>query len=114
VFGLGGWFADKMLTYETSRWAKATGGAVHVVRPDRALGRMAREPRDLFDLRRAREVYPMAFDYTAQLLETHPTLASLAQPAPAKPVPAQPLPGRPVRPLAALPQPVPFQPASAH
>jgi NTE family protein len=86
VLGPVGLASDALLAWETHRWAKATGGSVHVVRPDKKISRLVRHPLDLIDTRLACEVYPMAYEQASRLLETRPALASLASPAsPARP-----------------------------
>ncbi|WP_431607057.1 patatin-like phospholipase family protein, partial [Protofrankia symbiont of Coriaria ruscifolia] len=81
MFGAAGRAMERLLTRETHRWTKATGGAVHLVRPNTAISRLARHPLDLFDSHKARMVYPMAYEQGAQLLRTRPALASLGRTA---------------------------------
>ncbi len=81
MFGAGGRIIERLLTWETQRWMKATGGTVQLIRPDSRISRLVRHPLDLFDQRRAHAAYPMAFDQAAQLLQTRPELARLARPA---------------------------------
>ncbi|WP_322768906.1 patatin-like phospholipase family protein [Frankia sp. Cr1] len=80
VLGAGGRIIEQLLTREMRRWTKATGGTVHLIRPDSAISRLVRHPLDLFDQRRAHDVYPMAFAQAAQLLQTRPALARLTRP----------------------------------
>ena len=79
MFGPGGRLLELLQVQELRRWARSTGGSVHLIRPNRAIARLVRHPLDLLDQRRAsREVYPMAFEQTIQLLGARPALAGLA------------------------------------
>ena len=60
---------DWRLGRETARWSDTHGAPVMVIRPTAGIARMVRTPRDLFDLRRAKAVYPLAYRQARQLLQ---------------------------------------------
>jgi NTE family protein len=66
-----------MLDRELNRWrARHPGKTIALIRPNRAIGRMAgRDPRGLFDAKRAHDVFPAAYEqgleWGRRLVELH-------------------------------------------
>jgi predicted acylesterase/phospholipase RssA len=77
MFGRAGRVMEALLNREIRRWVRNSGGIVHLVRPNRAIAGLARNPLDLFDNELARGVYPLAREQARQLLETRQPLAGL-------------------------------------
>jgi predicted acylesterase/phospholipase RssA len=78
VLGPGGRALELLLSEETRRWERRTGGRAHVIRPDAAIAALVSSPLHLFDKARALEAYPMAYEQGARLLRSRPGLVRLA------------------------------------
>lgn len=87
MFGPGGRTMETLLRREIHRWELATGGTVELIRPNRAIARLARYPLNLFDAELAASVYPLARDQAQRLLVERPGLADLCR-APSTPAAA--------------------------
>jgi NTE family protein len=108
MFGAGGRAMELMLHREVERWRRRCGGEVHVVRPNALIASMARHPFDLFDQKRACDVYPLAYEQMVTLLATRESLAKfVADTAVPVAVPAPPAPVRRRRAAARRPRPLP-------
>ncbi|HWC34559.1 MAG TPA: patatin-like phospholipase family protein [Mycobacteriales bacterium] len=68
MFGPAGRTMELMLRRELSRWERRSGGTVHFVRPNTQIARLARTPRQLFDVQRAAAAYELALAQTASLI----------------------------------------------
>jgi NTE family protein len=77
MFGRAGRVMETLLGRELRRWERASGGTVHLIRPNRAVAALARTPLDLFKNELAREAYPLGREQARQLLETRAALAGL-------------------------------------
>ncbi|MCU1592879.1 MAG: Patatin [Frankiales bacterium] len=77
VMGRGGRTMELLLSEETRRWERRTGGRAHVIRPDKAIAAMVSAPHHLFDKERALDVYPMAYRQGARLIRERPNLTRL-------------------------------------
>jgi predicted acylesterase/phospholipase RssA len=77
MFGRAGRVVEALLNREIGRWKGATGGQVHVIRPNKALAALPRHPLDLFDHEMAQAVYPLAREQTNRLLDSRDDLAEL-------------------------------------
>lgn len=77
VCGPGGRAAERITTREMRQWQASTQSETHLVRPNRAIARMARTPWALFDRAIARQVYPMAYQQASALLEEREDLRRL-------------------------------------
>jgi predicted acylesterase/phospholipase RssA len=77
MFGRAGRVMELLLSREIGRWERAVGGAVHLIRPNRAIAGLARTPLDLFNSDLARAVYPLARRQARRLLESGDALTGL-------------------------------------
>ncbi len=77
MFGRAGRVMEALLNREIQRWERASGGTVHLIRPNRAIAGLAKTPLDLFDNALARSVYPLARQQVGQLLASRDSLAGL-------------------------------------
>lgn len=77
MFGAGGRAMELMLRREVARWARSSGGHVHIVRPNALIASMARNPLDLFDQARARDVYPLGYEQMSALIASRPAMAEM-------------------------------------
>ncbi|HEX4016613.1 MAG TPA: patatin-like phospholipase family protein [Frankiaceae bacterium] len=76
MFGRAGRVMESLLNREIRRWERSAGGQVHLIRPNRAIAGLAKNPLDLFDQALARSVYPLAREQARQLLDSREGLAS--------------------------------------
>ena len=67
MFGPGGRAMELKLRNEMKRWQDATGGRVHLVRPNADIASLARHPLHLFDKARAVTAYELAYAQTMSL-----------------------------------------------
>jgi hypothetical protein len=77
MFGPGGRTMELMLRRELGAWQRRTGGRAHVVRPNREIASLARQPLHLFDNKRAKRAYALAYGQTNELLLSRPGFAEL-------------------------------------
>jgi NTE family protein len=82
MFGPGGRAMEVKLRAEVRRWKAATGGTVHVFRPDRGIASLARHPLDLFDKERAVAAYPLAYEQACRELDHREDLRALLATSP--------------------------------
>jgi NTE family protein len=88
MFGPAGRSMELLLRREVRRWVARTGGTAHLIRPNRTIAALARNPFDLFDQQLARDIQPMAAGQTEALLRSRPDLQQLCTTAPATALPA--------------------------
>lgn len=84
MFGPGGRTMELMLRHEIAKWQRRTGGKAHLVRPNKEIAALARNPLHLFDNNRAKRAYTLAYGQTNELPLGRSGLADLL-PTPAVP-----------------------------
>jgi NTE family protein len=77
MFGRAGRVMEGLLNRELRRWQRASGGVVHLIRPNREIARLAKTPLDLFNHALAKEAYPLAREQVGRLLESRDALIGL-------------------------------------
>jgi hypothetical protein len=77
MFGRAGRVMESLLNREVRRWQRASGGVVHLIRPNRDIAALAKTPLDLFNNQLAKEAYPLAREQVGRLLESCEALAAL-------------------------------------
>jgi NTE family protein len=68
MFGPGGRTMELMLRREIGNWQRRTGGKAHLVRPNKEIASLARQPMHLFDNNRAKRAYSLAYGQANDLL----------------------------------------------